>query len=203
MARPKSDIEPRILEAARARFLSDGVDGASLRGIASDAGTSIGMVYYYFPTKDELFFSVVEELYRLLLRDIEQAIAPDVPVPERIERLFVRVASLSEDELLMLRLVMREALTSNARWDRLRARFQAGHLPLIARLVADGYAGGFFDQALHPMLAMLAVGGIGIFPQVARRAMEGRLPFSGAPTGDELARALVGVLLHGTGSAPK
>jgi len=124
MARPKSDIEPRILAAARARFLNDGVDGASLRGIASDAGTSIGMVYYYFATKDELFFGVVEEQYEKLLRDIEAAITPDVPVRERVERLFVRVARISDDERLMMRLVLREALTSNTRFARLRARFE-------------------------------------------------------------------------------
>src|SRR3954462_10208335 len=112
MARPKSDIEPRILAAARARFLSDGVDGASLRGIASDGGTSIGMVYYYFATKDDLFFGVVEQLYQGLLQDIELAITPDVPMRERVERLYARIARLSDEELLVLRLVLREALTS-------------------------------------------------------------------------------------------
>src|SRR5688572_30715551 len=120
MARPKSDIQPRILRAARGRFLSDGVDGASLRGIASDAGTSIGMVYYYYPTKDELFFGVVEELYQKLLADIEVAIAADVPVRERVERLYGRVARVTDEELLMMRLVAREALTSNQRFARLR-----------------------------------------------------------------------------------
>src|SRR5689334_13178575 len=131
MARPKSDIEPRILKAARARFLSDGVDGASLRSIASDAGTSIGMVYYYFPTKDDLFFGVVEELYGRLLQDMELAIAPDVPVRQRVERLYLRFSRLEEEELLVLRLVAREALTSGTRFARLRDRFQSGHIPLI------------------------------------------------------------------------
>lgn len=55
MARPRGDIEPRVLEAARKRFLEQGVDGASLRKIAEDAGTNIGMIYYYFPTKEALF----------------------------------------------------------------------------------------------------------------------------------------------------
>lgn len=198
MARPKSDIEPRIVHAARARFLRDGVDGASLRGIASDAGTSIGMVYYYFPTKDDLFFAVVEELYAQLLRDIEAAIAPDVPVRERVERLYSRVARLTDDELLMVRLVMREALTSNTRFERLRERFQAGHVPLIARLIADGYASGAFNPELHPMVAMLSVAGLAAVPQVIRRALDGRLPFPGAPAGVELAKMLVGVLFSGT-----
>jgi AcrR family transcriptional regulator len=169
MARPKSDIEPRILAAARARFLSDGVDGASLRGIASDAGTSIGMVYYYFATKDELFFGVVEELYGKLLQDIEVAIAPDVSVRERAERLFARVARVSDDEALVMRLVLREALTSNTRFARLRERFRTGHVPLIARLIADGYASGAFDRNVHPMVTMLSFAGFVVCSTVSCR----------------------------------
>jgi AcrR family transcriptional regulator len=63
MPRPKSDIDARIVAAARARFLVEGVDGASLRSIAQDAGTNVGMIYYYFPTKDDLFLGVVEDVY--------------------------------------------------------------------------------------------------------------------------------------------
>ena len=188
------------MAAARARFLNDGVDGASLRGIASDAGTSIGMVYYYFPTKDDLFFAVVEELYKRLLGDVEQAITPDVPVRERVERLYLRVARVTEEELLVLRLVVREALTSSERFARLRQRFQSGHVPMIARLVADGFADGVFDRNLHPMVAMLAVAGMGVAPQLLRRALDSILPFPGAPAGEELARALVGALFNGAGA---
>jgi AcrR family transcriptional regulator len=202
MARPKSDIQPRILHAARGRFLSDGVDGASLRGIASDAGTSIGMVYYYYPSKDELFFGVVEELYQKLLADVEAAIAPDMPVRERVERLYARVARLSEDELLMARLVLREALTSSTRFARLRERFKAGHIPLIARLIADGYSSGAFDPQLHPMVAMFCVAGVGVLPQIMRRALDGVLPFKGAPAGVELSKILVSVLFSGAGAPP-
>jgi AcrR family transcriptional regulator len=173
------------------------VDGASLRGIASDAGTSIGMVYYYFATKDELFFAVVEELYKKLLEDIESAIAPDVTVPLRIERLYQRVARLSDDELLMMRLVAREALTSSSRFARLRQRFQTGHIALIARLVADGFGSGTFNPELHPMVAMLSVAGMGVVPQLVRRALDGSLPFPGAPAGEELSKQLVGILLRG------
>lgn len=201
MARPKSDIEPRILAAARARFLSDGVDGASLRGIASDAGTSIGMVYYYFPSKDELFFAVVEELYQRLLRDIEGSIAADVPVRQRIERLYARIARLSDDELLVMRLVLREALTSNARFERLRQRFQSGHVALLARLVADGYATRAFEPGLHPMVALMSVAALGVVPQLIRRVLDRNLPFAGAPAGEELSRLLVEVLFSGTGAS--
>ena len=93
------------MRAARGAFSHEGVDGASLRRSRSDARTSIGMVYYYFPTKDDLFFGVVEEMYVKLVADMTQALAPDVPVKERIRRLYARVGAVSDDELATVRLI--------------------------------------------------------------------------------------------------
>jgi AcrR family transcriptional regulator len=200
MPRPRSDIQPRILHAAKARFVSDGVDGASLRSIASDADTSIGMIYYYFPTKDDLFFAVVEEVYEVLLRDLEAAIAPDVPVEQRIERLCQRIARISESELTVMQLVAREALTSSTRFERLVQRFMRGHVPLIAKLVGDGFLAGSFDLRLHPVVVMLSLVGISIVPQIIRRVVGQRLSLlllQSAPSGEALAHDLVTVLFQG------
>src|SRR6185312_177326 len=144
MARPRSDIEPRIVHAARRRFLKEGVDGASLRHIARDAKTSIGMVYYYFPTKDDLFLGVVEEVYEVALADLVKALDPSLPVEERILRLYSRVGSIKEEEVLVVRLVLREALVSSQRLDTIVERFERGHLPLMLKLVADGLQMGTF-----------------------------------------------------------
>lgn len=200
MARPRSDIRVRILHAARERFLRQGVDGASLRRIARDARTSIAMIYYYFPTKDDLFAAVVEEVYEVVLVDLTVALDPALPVEERIGRLYRRIGAASEDETLVIRLVLREALVSSERLDRLFERFQRGHLPYVLRTIADGFAGGTFDARLHPlvvMLTMIALGGPG---QLLRRVVETRLPSAGAPAGEALSELFVGVLLHGVGS---
>src|SRR6266487_6095022 len=108
MARPRSDIEPRIVHAARHRFLEEGVEGASLRTIARDAGTSIGMVYYYFPTKDDLFLAVVEERYGKLLADLTAALTPDQPPAERLRRMYRRIGRMGEDDLTVVKLIVRE-----------------------------------------------------------------------------------------------
>ena len=84
MARPRSDIAPRIVAAARQRFLKQGVDGASLREIAREAGTNIGMVYYYFPTKDDLLLAVVEEIYGGMVSGIRAALSREAPLEERL-----------------------------------------------------------------------------------------------------------------------
>jgi AcrR family transcriptional regulator len=204
MPRPRSDIEPRIVAAARERFLADGVDGASLRAIAAAAGTSIGMVYYYFPTKDELFLAVVEERYEKLVADLATALAPELPVKQRLERMFERFAAISGEELEVLRLVVREALVSSDRLNRIIERFMRGHVPLIVRTVFDGLADGTFDRSLHPMVVALATVALAGPAQVIRAVAGEKLPLPFGPGGKELAHQLVGVLLSGVGAkAPK
>lgn len=50
-----SDARERILGAARARFAGAGLDGASIREIARDAGVDPALVHHYFGTKQRLF----------------------------------------------------------------------------------------------------------------------------------------------------
>jgi AcrR family transcriptional regulator len=103
MARPASDISPRIVNAARERFLQDGVDGAALRQIARDAGTNIGMVYYYFKTKDDLFLAVVEDVYKVILADVTQVMSAAAPEEERLRQLYQRLARMSDVEFQVVR----------------------------------------------------------------------------------------------------
>ncbi|HRE91407.1 MAG TPA: TetR/AcrR family transcriptional regulator, partial [Myxococcota bacterium] len=138
MPRPPSDIRPRVLAAARSRFLNEGVDGASLRAIARDANTSIGMVYYYFPTKDDLFHGVVEDVYAVLLDDLENILAEHPTFEARVRALYLRLARGTEVEADTVRLIVREAVTSSERFTRLRERFKRGHIALALRLVSEG-----------------------------------------------------------------
>jgi AcrR family transcriptional regulator len=200
MPRPRSDIEPRIVEAARELFLKDGVDGASLRAIAAAAGTSIGMVYYYFPSKDELFLAVVEDRYEALVADLERALTPELSVRERLERMFERCAALSLEEMEVLRLVVREALVSSERLARIVERFKRGHVPLVLRTVFDGFADGTFDRSLHPMVVALSTVALAGPAQVIRAVAGKKVPLPAGPEGKELAHLLVGVLLSGVGA---
>jgi AcrR family transcriptional regulator len=199
MARPPGDIAARVLRAARLRFLSEGVDGASLRAIARDARTSIGMIYYYFPTKDDLLLAVVEQVYVGLLRDLEAGLAATRPVVDRLQALYARIAAASEDERQVLRLVLREALTSPRRLKRLFRRFQRGHVPLLIELVRDGVAAGLFRADVSPALllaVLVAVGGPGqvILTVIDTHVAPGRVPPAAARAG-----ALVDLLLTGLG----
>jgi len=51
----------QILDGARAVFLTQGFDGASMGEIARQAGVSKGTLYVYFDSKETLFEAIVEE----------------------------------------------------------------------------------------------------------------------------------------------
>ena len=203
MPRPRSDIQPRIVHAARARFLESGVDGASLRAIASDAGTNVGMVFYYFPTKDDLFLAVIEDVYVKLLDDIAAALAGDAPVRERLERVFARLGRASEDELTVVRLVLREVLLSHERFGRVFARMQRGHVAMVLSTLAEGIARGEIDASVPPPLLLLSCIGLGALPQMVRRAAGDRAPFSVLPAPEKLAHESVELLFRAIGSKKK
>ncbi len=55
----KDEVKNKILEAATDEFLVNGYNNSSLRTIAAQAGITIGNIYSYFSSKDDLFEEVV------------------------------------------------------------------------------------------------------------------------------------------------
>jgi AcrR family transcriptional regulator len=51
----------QIIEGARALFLAQGFDAASMEAIARKAGVSKGTLYVYFDSKEQLFEAIVED----------------------------------------------------------------------------------------------------------------------------------------------
>ena len=199
MGRTPGDIAPRIIHAARRRFLADGVEGASLRAIAQEARTSIGMIYYYFPTKDDLFLSVVVEIYVALLEDIEKRLVRTRPVLERVQLLFQRMGTLDADERDVVRLIIREVLVSRARLDKLIRRFQRGHLPLLFNLVDDAVAEGLFRDDLPVTLLLAPMIALAGPTQAMLGQLRDRLPSAMVPRAQDQTDSLIDVLLNGIG----
>jgi len=61
LERQDSAKRRQIMEGARAVFLAQGFDGASMGEIARQAGVSKGTLYVYFDSKEALFEAIAEE----------------------------------------------------------------------------------------------------------------------------------------------
>lgn len=61
----KEEIKKEILQTALKEFHDKGFSNASMRNIARNAGVSLGNIYRYFPSKEDLFKALVEVPYQL------------------------------------------------------------------------------------------------------------------------------------------
>jgi AcrR family transcriptional regulator len=64
--RERTAVRQAILGAARDLFVSEGYRNVSLRKIAERIEYSPAAIYSYFPSKDDIFFALAEEGFRLL-----------------------------------------------------------------------------------------------------------------------------------------
>lgn len=84
MARTGAETRELLVETALRLFREQGFDGTTMRGIAKEAGVSLGNAYHYFAGKDEL----VQELYRVVqVEHRDRALPrldPGVPLAENL-----------------------------------------------------------------------------------------------------------------------
>ena len=68
-----------ILAAARSVFARDGLDGATLRAIAAEAGVAVGTVYLHYPAKEALYADMLAGSLADLLKSLREAVAKAPP----------------------------------------------------------------------------------------------------------------------------
>jgi AcrR family transcriptional regulator len=79
------NVEQEIVEAARRVFHAKGYKEATMRDIASEANINMAMLHYYYRSKDNLFFLVFDESFRVLYEKISSCISdPNIDIFEKI-----------------------------------------------------------------------------------------------------------------------
>jgi AcrR family transcriptional regulator len=63
-------MRQRILDGAHAAMLSGGYRGTTMPEIASEAGVSVGLLYRYFASKEELYLAMCESVTQAQLDDL-------------------------------------------------------------------------------------------------------------------------------------
>jgi len=86
-AREREARRLAILDAARQLFVSEGYSRVSLRNIARRVEFSPAAIYGYFPSKDDIFFALAEEGFRLFGRTMTAGRRPADPLEALRQRL--------------------------------------------------------------------------------------------------------------------
>lgn len=110
---PPPDRRQEILEAALQVFAAKGYTAATNADIAREAGVTAAALYYYFPSKADLFNAVLTERKSTILPNLAQVadqlleLPPEIVLPNVIRMM----ASFLTDErtLAIIRIIMSEA----------------------------------------------------------------------------------------------
>ena len=153
----ESGTQQAILDAARAAFTETGYDGATVRGIAREAGVDPALVHHYFGTKEHLFVAAMQLPIDPAVV-IPALLAPGVDgLGERVVRMFLTVWDSPEANYHFLGLLrsamtheksaamMREFVTS-AIFGRVTAALDVDQPQLRANLVASQLMGVAFAR---------------------------------------------------------
>jgi len=84
--RDREAVRRAILDAARDLFVDEGYQNVSIRKIAERIEYSPAAIYSYFPSKDDIFFALAEEGFRLLGNPASVANDPKFATISPIER---------------------------------------------------------------------------------------------------------------------
>jgi AcrR family transcriptional regulator len=98
--RDREAVRRAILDAARDLFVTEGYKNVSIRKIAERIEYSPAAIYSYFPSKDDIFFALAEEGFRLLgdpgAAGDNENLATLTPL-ERIHAIFWRLYEFSAE----------------------------------------------------------------------------------------------------------
>jgi AcrR family transcriptional regulator len=142
-----------ILTAARDLFVAEGYSHVSIRKIAERIEYSPAAIYFYFPSKDDIFFALAAEGFARLdatIRAVEGA-------PDPLDDLrscwwaFYRF-SKEQRELFHLMFVDREVPAITERWQGFALLQQM--LDRVAARIQRSIDAGRFPPSLQPMVAL-------------------------------------------------
>ncbi|MDX2094314.1 MAG: TetR/AcrR family transcriptional regulator [Kofleriaceae bacterium] len=150
----------RIQEAARTVFAERGYAGASIELIARAAQLSVGAIYLYFRSKEDLYVSLVEDT--LTVFDVEMAqVREQTEVSKRLGEtwgILVRWAEKDAEGPRILRLLAQPAIRPQLS-DEVVAAVSAGLSRIqdhIGACIADGIHAGIYRQVNAREIADLA-----------------------------------------------
>jgi AcrR family transcriptional regulator len=152
--RDRHRIRQGILDAARELFIAEGYQHVSMRKIADRIEYSPAAIYSYFPRKDDIFFTLAAEGFRILADGVSAAVAGVDDPLDRLRRglwAFYQFAK-TNPEYFALMFLDRSVPSLSQDFERFEF-FQA----ITARATADVQAcmdRGQFSRRLDPAAAL-------------------------------------------------
>jgi AcrR family transcriptional regulator len=159
VGREKEAVRIAILQAARELFVSEGYRNVSMRKLAERIEYSPAAIYSYFPAKDDIFFALAEEGFRLLATTGDRVMQEHAEPLETVRELFWAYYRFSQEQPQFFELMFldRTVPQISREWERFSfvLEMTRGVSTLVQRCIDSGVfaAGTNPDAAFHILWA--------------------------------------------------
>lgn len=95
------DRRQKVLEVAMEEFAANGYNAASINEVARKSNISIGAMYSYFASKEDLFLSIVHHAYALMDSILGEVVASSKDIFDCVERMVAASRSFAQEYPLL------------------------------------------------------------------------------------------------------
>jgi TetR/AcrR family fatty acid metabolism transcriptional regulator len=161
-----------ILDAAVRVFARKGFHTSRVGDVAVEAGVAHGLLYHYFPSKEELLATIFRDTWRALLEALREVEESDEPAREQLRRVAAIVLRTWRREPDLVRVIVREVARGPQLTREIDEIGQA--MDAIERIVARGQERGELRSDVDARLAAVIL--YGALDEVLTGWVLGQLP---------------------------
>ena len=154
----KDEKIKNILASATELFAQKGYHDVTMEEIAAAVGVAKGTLYLYFPSKEELYWGILERGLHDLFARLEEEAARPIPPEQKLQAILSRILQHSRHNSQFYRLVLREETKLSRSYVELLAPWRTKAFQLFRQLLAEGAEKGHFRPHDMPMLSVILPG---------------------------------------------
>lgn len=183
------NARPKIIRAALKLFVKEGIDAATTREIAEEAGVSEGALYRHYKGKDELAIALFMETHNRLAEMIGEALNVDGSLEDKVRSVVTAYCSLADEDWLLFSF----HLVSLNRYLPHDTKRHDDPVSITEHLIQ-----AMMDDATIPKgdAALITAMALGVIMQAGQNKIYNRLPGPFSQHIDAFTRAMMAVLMQ-------
>lgn len=151
--RATDERKEKVLEVGIEEFSSKGYENANINVIAKNSGISIGLMYKYFSTKEDLFITCVQRGMEILDQAVDEIINSDDKILVKAEKLIRTTCKHSKQNANYIKLYNEITSEKNPELVKTLAReLEGGTSRKYITTIAQALAKGDLRQDLDPRM---------------------------------------------------
>lgn len=140
--RDKEATREKILKAAESIFAEKGFHETAMDEVVAEAKLSKGGVYFHFPSKEELFFALLDKLAERLQSDVARAIAQRHGALNKIQGALEAVLKTLGGRRRLAQILLRQGYGLGPHFERKRLEIYTRFAQVIKRHLDEAVAEG-------------------------------------------------------------